>query len=333
VTEAEIVVTPPTITLAYPTLLLEDEIKMNVYFTLDQEVDLSKMGMITWTSKPSKVDISTADAVIPGGAFSEQNGLYFVSTNGIPAQNLGDMIYFCIYVELEDGSICYGRQVSYSPTTYAYGQLKKDISLEHKALFVALLNYGAAAQEYLGYKTDALINADLTAEQQALAEEFNSDMAHGVAAPDAVKAGEFVRSKPGFPGRQPNISLDAAFAINYYFTPGYEVVGEMTFYYWNAADYASADVLTTENATGEIVMTEKAGVYGATISGIAAKDVDSALYACGVYTAADGNTYCTGILPYSLGAYCGSQVSKGGATAPLAAAIAVYGYYAAAFFG
>ena len=157
-------------------------------------------------------------------------------------------------------------------------------------------------------------------------------MVHNVAAPDAVKAGEFIRNKEAYPIRQPNIALDAAFAINYYFTPGYEVVGDMKFYYWNAADYASADVLTTENATGEIVMTEKAGVYGATISGIAAKDVDSALYACGVYTAADGNTYCTGILPYSLGAYCGSQVSKGGATAPLAAAIAVYGYYAAAYF-
>jgi hypothetical protein len=79
-------------------------------------------------------------------------------------------------------------------------------------------------------------------------------------------------------------------------------------------------------------MTEENGVYGAAISGIAAKDIDGALYACGVYTAADGNTYCTGILPYSLGAYCGGQVSKAGSTADLAAAIAVYGYYAKAYF-
>ena len=164
--------------------------------------------------------------------------------------------------------------------------------------------------------------------QQALAEEFNSDMTHGVAAPDAVKAGEFVRSKPGFPGRQPNISLDAAFAINYYFTPGYEVVGDMMFYYWNAEDFNAVDVLNTKNATGAMVMTEEDGVYGATISGIAAKEIDSALYACGVYTAADGNTYCTGILPYSLGQYCGNQA----ASTPLAAAIAVYGYYASIYF-
>ena len=67
-------------------------------------------------------------------------------------------------------------------------------------------------------------------------------------------------------------------------------------------------------------------------NGIAAKALDDTYYVAGVYTDAQGNTYCTGILPYSLGAYCGSQVSKGGATAPLAAAIAVYGYYAAAYF-
>jgi hypothetical protein len=39
----------PNITLRYPTLLLEDEIIMSVYFTLDQEFDLTKVGLLTWS--------------------------------------------------------------------------------------------------------------------------------------------------------------------------------------------------------------------------------------------------------------------------------------------
>jgi hypothetical protein len=107
----------------------------------------------------------------------------------------------------------------------------------------------------------------------------------------------------------------------------------MVFYYWNVTDFETADVLCAENATGSSVMTEKNGVYSAAISGIAAKDMDCALYACGVYTDAEGNTYSTGILPYSLGFYCGNQIKTGiEANKPLAAAIAVYGYYAYRYF-
>ena len=321
----------PTITLQYPTLLLEDEIKMNVYFTLDQEIDLSKMGMLTWTEKPEFVDISTADAVIPGAAFDASKGFYGVTTEGIPAQNLGDMVYFCIYVELADGTIVYGKQVQYSPTAYAYNQLNGDADAETKALYVALLNYGAAAQKFLNYKTDALVDTDMTDAQKALVEEYRADMVHSVAMPSASKQGALA-ANGGFSAKQPTISLDSAFAINYYFTPSAAVKGNMTFYYWNDEDFAANSVLTTKNATGSVVMTQEGDRYGAAIEGIAAKDIDDALYACGVYTDVSGNNYSTGILPYSLGFYCGNQVKANGSTANLAAAIAVYGYYAASYF-
>ncbi len=42
---------------------------------------------------------------------------------------------------------------------------------ETKTLMVDMLNYGAAAQEYFGYKTEDLANAGLTEEQQAMASE------------------------------------------------------------------------------------------------------------------------------------------------------------------
>ena len=55
----------------------------------------------------------------------------------------------------------------YSAATYCYNQLGKDVSAELKTLLVDLLNYGAAAQTYTKYNTDALVNAELTDEQKA----------------------------------------------------------------------------------------------------------------------------------------------------------------------
>jgi hypothetical protein len=320
----------PTISLRTPTLLLEDTIKLNIYYSIDQDIALDKMGMLTWSSKPDVVDITTAENVYPGATFNDGNGYYGVNTDGIPAQNLGDTIYFCIYAQLADGTYAYGKQVQYSPTQYAYNQINGGASAEMKALLVAILNYGAAAQTYLE-DTDPLVNANLTDEAKALVEAYRSDMVHSVAMPNATKQGALA-ANGGFSNKQPTISLDGAFSINYYFTPSATVKGNMTFYYWNAEDFANASVLSTSNATGSAVMTNNNGEYSAAISGIAAKDVDGALYACGVYTDVNGNTYSTGILPYSLGFYCGNQVKAGGETADLAAAIAVYGYYAKLYF-
>ena len=107
----------------------------------------------------------------------------------------------------------------------------------------------------------------------------------------------------------------------------------ITMYYWNAEDYNAASVLTTSNATGSIKMSGSGtGEYRADITGIAAKDLDKVVYVAFVYS--DGTeTYCTGILGYSIGAYCSSQASKGGDIANLAMATAVYGYHAKAYFG
>ncbi len=319
------------ITLQYPTLLLEDEIKLNVYFAINQDIPLENMGLIIWKEAPSVVDISTADTVCPGATYTPANNQYRVNTDGIPAQNLSRSVYFCIYAELEDGSFVYSKQVSYSPSTYAYNQLKSSsTTLEAKSLFVAILNYGAAAQTYLN-DTAPLVNANLTEDMKALIEDYNEDMVHSVTMPSVSKQGALV-ANGGFCSKKPTIALDSSFSVNYYFTPTYNVIGKMTFFYWNAKDFVTADVLSIDNATGSAVMTNEDGVYSAAISGIAAKDVDGALYACGVYTDVNGNTYSTGILPYSLGYYCSNQANGTGALSDLAAAIAVYGYYASIYF-
>ena len=60
----------------------------------------------------------------------------------------------------------------YSVAEYCYSMLDQYADNEDvRTLVVDLLNYGAASQIYSGYNTDALVNADLTAEQAAWGSE------------------------------------------------------------------------------------------------------------------------------------------------------------------
>ena len=87
----------------------------------------------------------------------------------------------------------------------------------------------------------------------------------------------------------------------------------MTMYVWSLEDFEANAVLSKENATKAIPMTlTENGEYTATIDGIAAKDLDKAVYVSFVYS--DGTTeHCGGVLGYTIGMYCKSQASKTGA--------------------
>ena len=59
-------------------------------------------------------------------------------------------------------------------------------------------------------------------------------------------------------------------------------------------------------------------------------------YFCIVLAAAyknGSNVWTSGVLGYSIGAYCSSQATKTGTIADLAQATAVYGYHAKQYFG
>ena len=93
------------------------------------------------------------------------------------------------------------------------------------------------------------------------------------------------------------------------------------------------DILTTENASGSFKMEGSGtGEYRGDIVGISAKTLSEAVYVAAVYS--DGTTtWTSGVLGYSIGAYCSSQATKGGTIADLAMATAVYGYHAKQYFG
>jgi hypothetical protein len=332
-----------SIDLISNTLSFEDEILVNLYYSISG-IDANEMGLLTWSSAPVDGTIDNAEHVMSGAAYDAEKDRYMVTTPSIPAKNLGDDIYMCVYAKTDSG-IVYSDIITYSPKQYAYSRLAKSTVPQMQKLCVAMLNYGAAAQTYFGYKTDALVNADLSNDTYASIVSglgitaYDSSLFSGAfATVSNEKLGEFKATTNGFvsaenkAAKSVSVSFDGAFAINYYFRPSETVNGDVTFYYWSSEDYASAEVLSSENATGtaNMVLCED-GRYWMDVSGIAAQDIDDAFYAVAIYS--DGtNTFSTGVIPYSVSKYCVSKANGGNDLAELAQTTAMYGYSAKLYF-
>lgn len=323
-------VTLPTVNLKYPAVTFKDEVLINAFFTVSDWTSVAECGMITYSTKVSVWNIGNAENIIPGYVYDPSAGCYYATSGGIEAKNLGDTLYLSVYCKMIDGTYVYSKLANYSPKTYAYNQLKSSSDTSLKALMVAMLNYGAAAQSFFGYNTASLVNKDLTAAQKQLNASYRSSMVAAVGKVNASKVGIFTNSG-GFSKRVPAITFGSAFSINYFFVPSNVPSGGMKLYYWNQSDYNAATSLTSSNATGSIKLTLVNGQYQGDISGISAKDLDETIYVAAGYKS-NGTSYCSGVLPYSIGAYCVSQAAKGGDVQQLAEATAVYGYYAKQYF-
>ena len=325
-------VVTPTMKPKYPTLSFEDEVFINVYFTATDlgELTAADMGLLTWSTAKTGGTVADAEANIPGATYNSTQGMYVVRTKGIPAKKLGDTVYFKIYIKLSDGSYLYSSLLNYSPKTYASSALNGS-NAKQKALVVAMLNYGAAAQSYFGYKPYSLMNSSLTTAQKGLVSSYNSSMIASVVKADSSKVGVFTNSG-GYARKYPTVSFEGAFCINYYFLPNATPNGNLRLYYWTQEAYNSATTLTSRNASGAITMTAGAnGEYHGVVEGIAAKDLDGTIYVAAGYNSGT-TTYCTGVLSYSIGAYCVSQATGSSTMKDFAAATAVYSYYAKQYF-
>ncbi len=323
----------PTLAAAGFTLSFEDEILVNFYYTAKNTEDVVSNGMVVFYTNPGTADMAKADDVYENAKFVEASGSYIVTTDGIAAKEMGDERYYAAYALLADGTYAYSPLYQYSPEKYALSRIEKSENENLKALCVAMLNYGAAAQVFFDYRTDDLMNSGLTTAQQALAKPYTSDLLVGSVPADPGKSGSFLKTAAGFTGMSVSVSFEGAFMINYYIAPDRAVEGDLTFYYWSAEDYAAANTLTTGNATGTVAMKAQSNsTYSAQVTGIAAKQIDDTYYVCGVYTSG-GNTYCTGIVAYSLSRYCKTNAgSADPGMQNLAKATAVYGYHAATYF-
>jgi hypothetical protein len=91
---------------------------------------------------------------------------YYVSFNGIAAKEMSDGVDVNVVV---NDKLTVSKTYSDSIREYAVRQLRRATEDVTKALYVDMLNYGAAAQTYFEYDAKNLSNADLTAAEQAYA--------------------------------------------------------------------------------------------------------------------------------------------------------------------
>ena len=313
------------------TLSLEGEVMYKVYFTVDDPTFIKSMGMLTFNAEPANATIDNADEII--SEVELVNGTYIASSNGIPAKMLSDDVYIRLYAQLQDGTYVYSRVIKYSGKIYA------DYVLDYRSddpalqsLVVAMLNYGAGAQTFFGYKTDSLMNADLTANEKSKVVGYTSSLVPSRELPAESKIGNFPKSEQ-FSYRSASMVLEGALAINYRFVPTLTPDSGLTLYYWIEDTYNSVDALTLLNCDGSMEMTQdSSGYYTATYDGLAAKQMGDVIYVVAVYRA-DGMQHTTGVIAYSLYTYCNDAVTYKQPSAEIAKAAAVYGYYAENYFG
>ena len=319
----------PVLTPKYPTLSFEGEIKYNIYFEATGlgELTADRMGLAIFDTADQEGTVETAAATCLGAG--EEDGLYVVSTAGIPAKNLGDKRYFKLFLRLEDGSYVYSKLFSYSAVDYANSVLGSATASERqKALVVAMLRYGAEAQRYFGYNTDSPMDSILTEESLTLLEGFSADSLNAVVPVDSSKTGSFAATGD-FGKAYPTVSFEGAFQIQYYFAPAHQPEGAVTLYCWRQNTAESWERLTADNADAVITARPTDGEYVALSPEIAAKELDQTLYVAAVYES-EGVTYCSGVLAYSLAAYCKSHAND--TMGSFATAAAIYGCAAKQYF-
>ncbi len=318
------------INLKYTSMDIASEMRYELYFTTEgvENVPLSDMGMIVYDPAESGA-ISVISGAVSDGSY------YLVQSDPVHAKHFGNEIVMKAYVKLPDGTYLYSDPVEYSALHYANSVLEnKNSSKEHKAMVVAMLNYGAAAQQYFDYKADALVNSALTKAQQSLVEEYSVDMAENVSTISQSKAGEFGKQGTGFvmyPGANFSNTL---FTVTCNLKTNKQVDGDVTLYYWDAETYASVQKLTKANATGTLKMEMSVdGAYSAEIASIAAKDLDDTIYIAAVFNS-EGSTCSSGVIAYSMAEYCKLNAQNDSSLMQeLAQAAIVYGYYAEKHFG
>ncbi len=95
---------------------------------------------------------------------------------GIPAKMMNNEIE-AVFRLTKDGQEYYSKTDVYSVAEYAYGKLdstKAADTAELKAICANLLRYGAMAQTQFGYRTDALVDADMTTAHKAYLTDLNT---------------------------------------------------------------------------------------------------------------------------------------------------------------
>ena len=314
-TEEACVVRASAIQLYQRSLLLEELVNVRYQFTVDskytEEYILANGGLLVW----SEEDIAEGKVYELGtesysATLTKNGSRYVADAKGVAAKRMGDKMYARGYILNDKGEYEYTAIIDFNPAIYAelvLGRTEANLVKLHP-LMVALVNYGAAAQEQFNYKTDSLMNAFLTDEQKAL---VSFDAAH-------IETMESDRSKIKFTSDFTLSSLTHPLVLEnnvwlkYKFKLPSNVVtnaAEMKLVYWSEAQYNSVEELTLANASGTDALEVNGSYYTAEIEGIAAKRMGNTYYACVYVKYADGTEHYSNVDIFSIHYYANVMIS------------------------
>ena len=150
--------------VAASSVTVAEDISLNIYVMLNAQItrEGAKAGLLYWTSAQNTYNPATGTKMTAG----ETTGDRTVFSYTLAAKQMADNIYVMPYSYLEgvDGSEVYGTVAVCSVVRYAESALGTSPELD--AQIIALLNYGADAQNLFNYNRNNLANSILTADQK-----------------------------------------------------------------------------------------------------------------------------------------------------------------------
>ena len=260
---------------------LGESITVNYYATVPAYAELPVM----------KFTMNGKNTFVHGVATGNANEYKF-AFEGIAPQHMGDNISAQLYIA--------GKNTGAAKATYSVKEnVTKVKNDSNKALVEALLHYGAAAQQYTNYKTDALVNAGLTAPTYTTI--TNTDKVVGAANVNGIKM-----SAAGVNHSNVNrLYVKASLTTNDPAVLGALVANLKVTIDGKEVAYAETDV---------------PGVYIVYTDGIKVTDFDK------VFTIEITDGTNTQTLTYSVNAYCAAKQNAANVeTAALAKALYAYG--------
>lgn len=158
----------PSVSVDKFNLVFEDNtyLKYGVRFdgVDDEKINSSDIGMLYFTEPQGDYTVGgeAYSSSVVGYKIIDDQKYYTFEYRHINAKQMTDYIYSVAYIDL-DGERYYSAPVKYSVLEYCYSKLgitgEASDSASFKKLLSATLEQGAAAQEFFGYRTDRLANA------------------------------------------------------------------------------------------------------------------------------------------------------------------------------
>ncbi len=196
---------------------------------------------------------------------------YYFTLDGLTAVNMNDNLEATLYI-VREGTEYVSPVDHYSIAAYAYTQLNKaTLSPSLKALCAELLRYGASAQIFKGYRTDALANEEMTEEHKALLQNledvsfgYYNSISQNHTAPTIIWDGK-------------SLDLGSTVSVKFIFH-GEGYVGNVEDLYLTVSYVGIDGQEHTKEVRGATLYNEAQQQYAFTFDGLLAAELRSVLY-------------------------------------------------------